>query len=473
MKHQVIVADDSQTIQKVISITLASEPFEITECLEIKNLNSAVLSVSPKIVLLDFNLSEDKTGYDLCREIKAQSPNSFVVFLFGTFDTIDEDLINECGASNWIVKPFDGNKFINLCRNLVDHDPTKTLNNVQLDEIPEEIEPKVNSEVSDDWVMDVPSTIENDSADFPAPIKDNHLNVLENSMQDWGIEIPGVIGKESENISDIPEVISEPNEQETSVPENIKFEEHIENTSSKIEEFVMEETHATESPSVDEAQEDHFPDGEDLEYPDMIEIENKPTLELTSLEDLNLETEPTESVDNLYAKAEPETDVETLKEQIQDEQEDLWSLDADEDEQSAELNSFEDNSTNLHVLHETPADFPEDVMSERNDSEQEQVIMQDNLSDEVVADVVQELSKEVSQDDPESKDEETVIVSEAPSQPIDMDELIDRLRPMIEELVKAECQKIAEKVSWEIIPDLAENLIKGELEKISDQVLDQ
>ena len=28
MKHQVIVADDSQTIQKVIAITLSSEPYK-------------------------------------------------------------------------------------------------------------------------------------------------------------------------------------------------------------------------------------------------------------------------------------------------------------------------------------------------------------------------------------------------------------------------------------------------------------
>lgn len=42
------------------------------------------------------------------------------------------------------------------------------------------------------------------------------------------------------------------------------------------------------------------------------------------------------------------------------------------------------------------------------------------------------------------------------------------LMPSIEKMVKEYCQKNVEKVAWEVIPDLAENLIKKEIHHISE-----
>jgi hypothetical protein len=38
---------------------------------------------------------------------------------------------------------------------------------------------------------------------------------------------------------------------------------------------------------------------------------------------------------------------------------------------------------------------------------------------------------------------------------------------MIEDLVREYCRQTAEKIAWEVIPDLAENLIRKELKDIS------
>lgn len=404
MKHQVIVADDSQTIQKVISITLASEPFDILECLDVKHLNDLVSSKKPKIVLLDFNLSEDKTGYDLCKEIKKLSLNTSVVFLFGTFDIIDEDLIDQCGASNWIVKPFDGNKFINLCRSIIENDIS----------VPE----KISIDETEEWVMDVPSKIEEDeSFDDSSNTKNIKLNALENTMQDWGIEIPGVIGQKTQNLSDIPDVID---------PTDLKVKSKIKNIkddSSSIEENL-------------------FPEPSDLEYPEIIEFDQKPSIELTPIEDLKFDESDDEVFDNkLFSSKSSETDVQSLKDQIEDEADDLWKLD-DESEDAEEV-----QNKNVHVLHDSPSDFPSDVMDDEKES--------------------MHAAKSVP------TKHKTDSVSNKVVEPINIDDIIEKLRPMIEELVKAECKKIAERVSWEIIPDLAENLIKDELNKISNQVLDQ
>jgi hypothetical protein len=57
---------------------------------------------------------------------------------------------------------------------------------------------------------------------------------------------------------------------------------------------------------------------------------------------------------------------------------------------------------------------------------------------------------------------------------MDQDELVEKLkislRPMIEEMVREFCRQNAEKVAWEVIPDLAENLIRKELKDISDSI---
>ena len=55
---------------------------------------------------------------------------------------------------------------------------------------------------------------------------------------------------------------------------------------------------------------------------------------------------------------------------------------------------------------------------------------------------------------------------------IDEGEVVQRIRdaltPIIEDIVKRYCQKNIEKVAWEVIPDLAENLIKKEIKNIAD-----
>jgi PleD family two-component response regulator len=76
MNHKVLLADDSLTIQKVIKITLAQQPYDITECSTEEELFHKIADVQPKIVFLDFNLSEKYTGYELTTKIKSIVPTA-------------------------------------------------------------------------------------------------------------------------------------------------------------------------------------------------------------------------------------------------------------------------------------------------------------------------------------------------------------------------------------------------------------
>jgi CheY-like chemotaxis protein len=52
------------------------------------------------------------------------------------------------------------------------------------------------------------------------------------------------------------------------------------------------------------------------------------------------------------------------------------------------------------------------------------------------------------------------------------DELKKELTPVVEKLVKKYCEERVEKIAWEIIPDLAENLIKKELRSLAQRASD-
>ncbi len=51
-----------------------------------------------------------------------------------------------------------------------------------------------------------------------------------------------------------------------------------------------------------------------------------------------------------------------------------------------------------------------------------------------------------------------------------IDELKSHLTPLIEKWIKETCKETVEKVAWDVIPDLAENLIRKEIRELSDSV---
>lgn len=110
---RILVADDSVTIQKVIALTFADEPFEVqsvgtgAEALELIN------SWKPDIVLADVIMPQ-MNGYELCRAVKGQQESSStpVILLAGTFEAFDEEEAKSVGADDYITKPFESGELI-------------------------------------------------------------------------------------------------------------------------------------------------------------------------------------------------------------------------------------------------------------------------------------------------------------------------------------------------------------------------
>jgi CheY-like chemotaxis protein len=386
MAVKILLADDSLTIQKVVKISLANEPFEIIVCDNASSLVSMALEHKPSLLLLDFNLSDSKNGYDLAQSVIDANPSIKVLMLYGTFDTVDDEKLQDLGAEQ-IIKPFDGSKFIKLCQKLTSEVPvTETEEDLFSDKI-----------TTKDLEISIPPAIEDD-------------------LDHWELEVPGVIGKETSLSVDqeLPEIIPE------IIPEKPQL--------------------------------DTLPPAADLEYPSL-EIEShtsQPINEPVELGTVNVE------------------DVKKIESLIEDEvSEDLWSADIVE---HVPLSKNENPEVNDEFVPTKIEELPQIELEEVHGAEELELEVE--LESDDFDDWKQEPSHSLQ---PENMIEVGSAVSSEISSNINYDqlknEIIESLKPMLVDLVKEFSKESVERVAWEVIPDLAENLIKLELSKLADSVL--
>ena len=77
---QVLVVEDDSFLNKMLSYNLASDGYKITSVLNARTAAQALSSGKFDLVLLDINLP-DGNGYDLCKLIKPEYPDTIVIFL--------------------------------------------------------------------------------------------------------------------------------------------------------------------------------------------------------------------------------------------------------------------------------------------------------------------------------------------------------------------------------------------------------
>ncbi len=432
MNHQVLLADDSITIQKVIKITLANQPYDITECSSEDELFQKLAVVQPKIVFLDFNLSDKYTGYELCSKIHGLVPTTKILLLLGTFDTVDDASMEKCGATDKIVKPFDSNKFIAICRQMIE--------SFDEGEIPYPETKKEDHVLSvqeekpeDQWQMSHANDpfIQAGQMEKPEPTAHFTVDALNQEISDWGMTVPGVIGNDAINGMELPPVISA----EMEVP------------IQKAQQVVPGDP--------------KFPENTDLDYPSLGAFEpsaqessaSKKKPQLVPLETLKQDAVDFELEGNYV---EEKTDIGSLEAQIHDEvAADLWNADDFEDLKEKVAAKIDEMKSGFQP---TRNDFDESLFKPIDDSDS---ITWNDVGSDILA--------------------KPNLDNTASLKMINTDEILQKLRPEMEDLIKKYVKEYmddmfrsnVEKVSWEVIPDLAENLIRQELVKISDKIIGQ
>jgi DNA-binding response OmpR family regulator len=398
MSEKILIVDDSLTIQKVVNITLANSGYQLTAAHDEQELFSSLEKESFSLILLDFNLSEEKSGYELAKKIKESAPTSSILAMVGTFDSIDEQSLSDAGVNDSIVKPFESTKFVTKCNDLINQTATnEPSNSVEAD----------SSDTNDDEEWEI-NTSTNTSIDLGTIPKDLDVNEtkstssLRDEIEGWGITMPDVIeaaeiANEMDSHGILPPQIDHDGQDDIiiSMPEEIE------------DNLLFPESNSTD----------------DLSDPS---IQSR----LISLDDLSL------SDDFLDEKMEQVGEESIVREFSSSEEDDFWAVDD-----------------------EVLVDIEDEGISEASLINIKFTSEEGSLSEEVgpkLEDI--------------SSDSSSLVESIAL-------EVIERLKPMlneiIEEKIKDVSKEIVERVAWEAIPDLAENLIRSEVKDISKKIQDK
>ena len=120
MGTKLLLADDSVTIQKVVSLTFAQEDVTIESVTDGNLAIDRVRATRPDIVLADIFMP-GRNGYEVCSAIKsdAQLADIPVVLLVGAFEPFDEEEAARVKCDAYLTKPLDTSELILLVRDLV------------------------------------------------------------------------------------------------------------------------------------------------------------------------------------------------------------------------------------------------------------------------------------------------------------------------------------------------------------------
>ncbi|WP_420264912.1 response regulator [Candidatus Magnetominusculus dajiuhuensis] len=114
MPKRLLLADDSITIQKVVELILSEEDYQIISVNDGQEALDKVAKFNPSIVLADIEMPK-VNGYALCKQIKSNEKTKHipVILLVGAFEPLNEQSFKDCGASDYLIKPFESQEFLN------------------------------------------------------------------------------------------------------------------------------------------------------------------------------------------------------------------------------------------------------------------------------------------------------------------------------------------------------------------------
>lgn len=120
MKAQVLVADDSATIQKVVELTLSRSGVKLVQARSGEEALRKAREVKPDLMLIDHSMP-DRTGQQLCAEVR-QDPRLRdvpIILMAAALEPIDEAAARRVGASGVVSKPFESQALIDKVKQLL------------------------------------------------------------------------------------------------------------------------------------------------------------------------------------------------------------------------------------------------------------------------------------------------------------------------------------------------------------------
>ncbi|RKG91013.1 response regulator [Corallococcus terminator] len=120
MPKNLLIADDSLTIRKVIGMIFATEDFQVTAVDNGLDAITRTRELRPDVVLADV-MMPGKSGYEVCEALKSDPSTQAipVLLLAGTFEAFDENRAKAARADDHITKPFESQILLDKVKALV------------------------------------------------------------------------------------------------------------------------------------------------------------------------------------------------------------------------------------------------------------------------------------------------------------------------------------------------------------------
>ena len=431
MPKKILLADDSITIQKVISLTFATEDYELVIVGDGESAIEKAREIKPDLIMADVSMP-GKNGYEVCEAVKNDPDLKHipVLLLAGTFEPLKQEEAERVGADDHIVKPFESQELLDKVKDLLSKTiATEAEAMGEAVQPPEEQPPEKPSEVPEeiweagDFLGTVEETGESISVDESLKVDEDFLGgefLDESQKEEEALEEEFVDLKLDEEL--------EPQETPAvSEPAGLETEEQVE--------------HPTPEPF--QAEKEPHPEKEPPKEQDLGVQQAEETLEFAET------VEPLEEI--APEPQEPQVEAQPQAEEAQ------FPI-----EEPAEKAVEEETVAEESVV-EIPPEAPVEEPYQPSQPSEE-------------APSVEEKAPPVGEVQPP----EVVPEREAPGYTADIEGIEEKIKEIverrlegiskerIEEIVTNVTREVVEEILWNVIPDIAEQLIKAEIEKLKE-----
>lgn len=117
---KILIVEDQADIRNLLRMTLADEPFELSEAEDAARGWLAALQVQPDLVLLDIMLPGEQDGLQLCQRLKAdpRTRHARVLLVSARGHRNDVEIGRRAGADDYLMKPFSPARLLQVVQQL-------------------------------------------------------------------------------------------------------------------------------------------------------------------------------------------------------------------------------------------------------------------------------------------------------------------------------------------------------------------
>ncbi|MGA0611521.1 response regulator [Caldimonas sp. KR1-144] len=118
--HSILAVDDSASMRQMVSFTLKSAGYQVTEAVDGQDAFDKASARSFDLVLTDQNMPK-LDGIGLTRKLREHPQFKATPILILTTESSDQmkQAGRAAGATGWLVKPFDPAKLIEVIRKVI------------------------------------------------------------------------------------------------------------------------------------------------------------------------------------------------------------------------------------------------------------------------------------------------------------------------------------------------------------------